>query len=52
MTLIFWPPGITTSPGFWSGLQAPSHFASMRFVIVRDPWALASVWICDTVATV
>ena len=31
------PPGITTSPGFWSGLQAPSHFASM--VVTWSPGA-------------
>src|SRR3954454_5500292 len=29
MMFIFMPLGITMSPGFWSGLQAPSHFASM-----------------------
>jgi len=28
LTFIFMPPGNTMSPGFWSGLQAPSHFAS------------------------
>src|SRR5204863_5091466 len=32
---IFMPPGITMSPGFWSGLQAPSHFASMVVVESR-----------------
>jgi hypothetical protein len=26
---IFMPPGMMMSPGFWSGLQAPSHLASM-----------------------
>ena len=29
LTLSLKPPGITISPGFWSGLQAPSHFASI-----------------------
>ncbi len=28
LTFILRPPGITMSPGFWSGLQAPNHFAS------------------------
>ena len=32
LMFIFMPPGITMSPGFWSGLQAPSHFAS---IVVR-----------------
>ena len=29
LMFIFMPPGITMSPGFWSALQAPSHFASI-----------------------
>ena len=34
LMFIFMPPGITMSPGFWSGLQAPSHFASIVVVDV------------------
>ena len=29
------PPGMMMSPGFWSPLQAPSHFASMVVVVSR-----------------
>jgi hypothetical protein len=32
---IFMPPGIMMSPGFWSALQAPSHFASIVVVVSR-----------------
>ena len=32
LMFIFMPPGIMMSPGFWSGLQAPTHFASMIVV--------------------
>src|SRR6267378_1174996 len=39
LTFILMPPGITMSPGFWSGLQAPNHFASI--VIVESRGTLA-----------
>ena len=29
LMFIFMPPGMTMSPGFWSALQAPIHFASI-----------------------
>ena len=35
LMFIFMPPGITMSPGFWSALQAPSHFASIVVVVSR-----------------
>ncbi len=34
LMFILMPPGIMMSPGFWSGLQAPSHFASIVVVAV------------------
>ena len=35
LMFIFMPPGIMMSPGFWSALQAPSHFASIVVVVSR-----------------
>jgi hypothetical protein len=35
LMFIFMPPGIMMSPGFWSGLQAPSHLASIVVVLSR-----------------
>ena len=35
LMFIFMPPGIMMSPGFWSALQAPSHFASIVVVESR-----------------
>ena len=40
---IFMPPGITMSPGFWSALQAPSHFASIVVVPPAGPRSLRTV---------
>src|SRR5262249_23920074 len=50
ITFIVRPPGITMSPGFWSGLQGPIHFASILLVVSRAPPGPPSL--CDTVVTV
>jgi hypothetical protein len=39
LMFIFMPAGIRMSPGFWSALQAPSHFASIVDVVSRTPAA-------------
>ena len=48
---ILMPPGITISPGFWSGLQAPSHFASIVVVVSRGTPA-GPPSLCEVVLTV
>ncbi|MGY3692646.1 hypothetical protein ACVIGA_002726 [Bradyrhizobium sp. USDA 3240] len=50
LTFIFMPPGMMMSPGFWSLLQAPSHFASMVIVVSREPAAPPSA--CELLLTV
>ena len=35
LMFIFMPPGIMMSPGFWSTLQAPNHFASIVETVSR-----------------
>src|SRR6185312_9968556 len=51
-TFILKPPGITISPGFWSGLQAPSHLACSCIVVSRPAAPAAPPCACDEVFTV
>jgi hypothetical protein len=33
LTFIFMPPGMVMSPGFWSALQGPTHFAFIVMLV-------------------
>src|ERR1700758_295747 len=44
LTFILKPPGITISPGFWSGLQAPSHLDSILVLTSRKAAGPPSLW--------
>lgn len=50
LMFIFMPPGMMMSPGFWSLLQAPSHFASMIMVASWAPEVPPSE--CEVLLTV
>jgi very-short-patch-repair endonuclease len=49
LTLSLKPPGITMSPGFWPGLQSPSHFASI--LVVESRKFAGPLSLCETVVT-
>ena len=51
LTLSLKPPGITMSPGFWSGLQSPTHLASI-VVVVSSGLPVGPLSLCDLLVTV